>query len=326
MSKTTGKKKQQVSCCVHDITIFDDILPESLRVLFCKYAKKYTFQQERGEKTGQLHFQCRVSLKQKMRPTELANKLRNEGMQKFNVTVTSNANKDNDFYCQKEETRVEGTQVYTDENFKYIPRDVRAMVELRPWQKRMIDHCLTYNERMIDVVIELIGNVGKTRWTRYMECFYDAETLDFANDYKDIMRMAYDMGPKLVYMIDMPRAISKDKLYQFYGAIETLKSGKCFDDRYHYKKRLFDPPRVIIFCNSEPDLRLLSADMWNLWTIKPSMELVPYVAKTYAQRLKALVMLDDKEYDDTPWEDEESWEEIPEKDELMEDEDFVMLD
>lgn len=65
----------------------------------------------------------------------------------------------------------------------------------------------------------------------------------------------------------MPRAINKEKLAQFFAGIETLKSGYCYDDRYKFNRRLFDRPRICVFTNVEPDLKLLSKDMWKLWTV-----------------------------------------------------------
>lgn len=73
----------------------------------------------------------------------------------------------------------------------------------------------------------------------------------------------------------MPRAINKEKLYQFFSGIETLKSGYCYDDRYKFTKRLFDRPRICIFTNVEPDETLLSKDMWRIWTVIDN-QLKPY--------------------------------------------------
>lgn len=274
MSKRpTIQKKQLIQCAVHDITIFDDISVNDVRKIFEDISKHYCFQKEKGEKSGTVHYQCRISLKVKCRQNELIKKLQSR-LAKFHVTTTATVNKNEDFYCMKEETRVEGP--FTDKNNVYIPRDVRNMVTLKPWQAALRKELSVYNERTVDVIIDPKGRIGKTRFTRYMEIYEDAETLDFCNDYISLMRMAYDLGPKLIYMIDMPRAISKEKLFEFYGAIETLKSGKAFEDRYSYRKRLFDPPRVALFCNKEPDMTLLSQDMWKLWEITDEEELADY--------------------------------------------------
>lgn len=267
-------KTQSTQCCVWDFTSYDtNLTPDQIRTEISKHCKKYSFQLEKGEKNGKNHWQGRVSFKQKLRKNQVVDHFK-RFMKAFHVSVTSDANRDNNFYVEKEETRIQGP--FTDQNYKYIPRDVRNMKTLRPWQETIREELAQYNERQVDVIVNTGGNVGKTRFTRYMECYEDAETIDFVNDYKDLMRMAYDLGPKKIYMIDMPRAISKEKLFQFYGAVETLKSGKSFDDRYGYKKRLFDPPRIIIFCNELPNTKLLTKDMWKLWDINENMELIEY--------------------------------------------------
>lgn len=269
MSKS--KKVVENACCVYDFTIFKIIGEQELREILKKHCKKYCFQLEKGEKTGKEHYQGRLSLKEKARMSKVISMF--DGL-KAHISITSKENRDNNFYVCKEETRVKGP--FTDENEVYIPRDVREMTELRPWQNSMKEHLEDYNCRKIDIIIDTKGNTGKTRFTRWMVIYGQAKILPFCNDFKDIMRMGYDVGPQKIYIIDMPRAISKDKLFQFYGAIEALKSGYVYDDRYIFKDRLFDPPRVVVFCNKEPDLTLLTRDMWKLWTIK-DLKLVKYI-------------------------------------------------
>ncbi|QMW68659.1 replication-associated protein [Crucivirus-111] len=260
---TIGTK--QNPCCVYDFTLYDTLEVNVIRSNIEDICKKYCFQLEKGEKSGKLHYQGRISLTQKKRLNELIKILNKKGWANFHLSITSKENRDNNFYVCKEETRVSGP--YTNENNIYIPKDVSKMQVLRPWQKSLRDELSTYNERSVDVIYEKNGNIGKSSICRYMMIYDDAELLPFCNDYKDVMRMAYDVGPKKIYLIDMPRAISKEKLFQFYSAIETLKSGYCYDDRYKFTRRLFDRPRICVFTNTPPDTTMLSKDMWNIWTV-----------------------------------------------------------
>lgn len=275
--RTTVEKKETTNnqCCVYDFTSFDveslDI--DRIRADLSDICKKYCFQIERGEKTGKIHYQGRFSLMTKKRMSETIKCLREKGWESFQLSVTSNENKNNDFYVCKEDTRIQGP--FTDNNYVYIPKDVLKMSTLRPWQDTLIKNLSTYDERTVDVIFDPIGNNGKSSITRYMMIYKDCELLPFCNDYKDIMRMAYDVGPKKIYLIDMPRAINKEKLFQFFSGVETLKSGYCYDDRYKFQKRLFDRPRICIFTNTYPDISLLSSDMWKVWTIIND-ELVKY--------------------------------------------------
>jgi len=75
-------------------------------------------------------------------------------------------------------------------------------------------------------------------------------------------------------MFDMPRAMNKDRLYQFYAAIETIKDGYAYDDRYHFTEKVFDCPNIWIFTNRMPDTTLLSTDRWKFWEISEKNELV----------------------------------------------------
>lgn len=275
-SKTAQKKTQSVACCGYDFTLFDAISTKEIRDLLSPLCKKYCFQLEKGEKTDTLHFQGRFSLKIKKRLNE-AIKLFALKWQKFHLSITSNENKFNNFYVMKDDTKVEGP--FTNENEIFIPLDVLKMKTLYPWQQTIVDVLSIYDDRTVDVVYEKIGNIGKSSLVRYMMCYNDAEELVFCNDFKDIMRMAYDIGPKKIYLVDMPRALSKDKLYQFFAGIEKLKSGYCYDDRYKFQRRLFNRPRICLFTNEIPDLSLLSKDMWKLWEVSDN-KLVPYDNET----------------------------------------------
>lgn len=274
-SRSTKVTKKNVTnaCCVYDFTLFDDISTMDVRQSLKDLCKKYCFQKEQGSESGTIHYQGRISLKIKKRQNELIKLLKDKNWEKFHISITSNENKGNNFYVSKEETRLEGP--FTDENDIYIPKDIRQVQELRPWQNDLRNMLKEYDERTVDIVFDKQGNIGKSTLVRYMMLYDDAELLPFCNDYKDIMRMSYDIGPKKTYLIDMPRAINKEKLYQFFAGIETLKSGYCYDDRYKFTRRLFDRPRICVFTNVEPDKKLLSKDMWKTWTIEDGL-LVPF--------------------------------------------------
>lgn len=251
------------ACCVWDFTWFN-LRDENLALsVIEKHCKQWCFQEEKCPKTGNLHFQGRVSLKIKTRKPFW------EGQDIF---FTASHSSEDTFYVEKEETRVRGPWKDTDEKI-YIPRDVREIQQLLPWQESMRQIALTYEKRKINVVIDLRGNTGKSTFVRIMRVYKLARKIPYANDYRDIMRMVMDMPESKCYIFDLPRAISKEKLYQFYSAIEEIKGGYAFDDRYHFKERIFDPPTIIIFTNGIPDRSLLSGDRWNLLCINPKLEL-----------------------------------------------------
>lgn len=224
------------------------------------------FQLEKGE-SGYEHYQGRISLKVKSR-------LPKWPYDKIHWSPTSKANSDNDFYVTKEETRTQGPWKDTDENL-YIPRQIREIKELHPWQQQVADSRHTWDTRTINVLVDTKGNNGKSILKTYIGCQGLGRSLPFMNDYRDIMRMVMDTPKKTLYIIDIPRALRKDALFQFFSGVETLKDGYAFDDRYHFREAYFDCPTIWVFMNMVPDTEMMSKDRWKYWTID-NLKLIPY--------------------------------------------------
>lgn len=261
-------------CCVWDFTCScAKINLVDLKKWCINNCKKWCFQKE-VSKSGFEHFQGRVSLKRKMRLSAIID----NSPTTCHWSPTSNENRKNDFYVTKDDTRVDGPWSDELESKKiFVPRQIANIKNWFPWQKSVIDLCDTWDPRCINLLIEKKGNVGKSSLCCYLDVFSKAINIPFINDYKDLMRSVMDQEKIGAYTFDMPRAMKKDKLFQLYGAIETIKSGYAFDDRYKFTKCWFDSPAIIIFSNNEPDLSLLSKDRWKLWTINKDKELVPYI-------------------------------------------------
>lgn len=236
------------------------ILQKSLKV----WAKKWVFQKEEGD-TGYIHYQGRISLIKKRRLEEIGALLAKTELKGIRLSPTHDVKSFN--YVMKADTRIDGPWMDTDEEPRYIPRQIRELGKLHDWQQKVIDLSTVWDTRTIHIIIDEGGNHGKSTLCTYMGVMGLGRTLPFVNDYKDIMRMVMDMPVSGCYLIDMPRAISKDKLFQMYAGIETIKSGYAYDDRYSFKDKYFDCPNVFVFTNKEPDYTLLSRDRWKLWTI-----------------------------------------------------------
>lgn len=263
---------------MNQIAMYDfTIKAENLSVADIKktlkgYAKKWVFQLERGD-SGYEHYQGRFSLIKKRRQCELVGILAETPLKGLHLSPTHDTKSFK--YVIKEDTKIDGPWADTDEEERYIPRQIRELPSLHPWQNRVIELSKLWDTRTIHIIIDEAGNHGKSTLCTYMGVHGLARTLPFVNDYKDIMRMVMDMPTSGAYIIDMPRAISKDKLFQMYAGIETIKSGYAYDDRYSFKDKYFDCPNVFVFTNKEPDYSLLSADRWRCWTIR-ELELVAW--------------------------------------------------
>jgi len=255
------------ACCVYDFTSFEEDFNDIKK--WCeKWCKKWTFQQEECPSTNKLHFQGRISLKLKKRPTEIC-----KDELKFHFTITSKSNRDNDFYVCKEESRVAGPW-RDDDEVVYIPRQIREITNLYNWQKAVIADANVWNTRTINVVLDFKGNIGKSTLVNYIRAHRIGRRIPPVNDFKDLMRMVMDMPTSSLYLIDMPRSMSKSGLLGLYSAIEEVKNGYAFDDRYHFKEKIFDCPNIWIFTNTLPDENLLSKDRWKLCEISDSMDFI----------------------------------------------------
>jgi len=258
------------ACCVYDFTDnkYHDI--KELKDWCIKYCKKWTFVGEQGTSTERKHWQGRISLKIKKRLTAIPNPLN------FHFSVTSKVNMDNNFYIEKGDTAI--TPIYCDtDEVIYIPRQIREISSLYPWQEKIIQESKVWDTRSINVVFCPVGNIGKTTLIGWIRAHKIGRVLPLCNDYKDLLRMVCDMPTSTMYVIDMPRAINKDRLYGFYSAIETIKDGYAYDDRYKFKEKVFDCPNVWIFSNAMPDLKMLSNDRWKVWEIDKNKMLIPYM-------------------------------------------------
>lgn len=248
---------------VYDITIpKENISVEDLKIFFDTVAKKWTFQTEKGAETGYEHYQCRVSLNKKIRLNQCIDIFKEV---KGHVSVTCAKNMGNDFYVLKEDTRIDGPWT----NVKmFIPRDVKKMTNLYPWQEKLLELIKTEEDRIIHYIYDPDGNKGKSSFVRYCTVYKHALSMPPINDAKDICQAVCSMGESPCYFIDMPRSMPKDKLQSLYAAIEQVKTGTVYDTRYKFKQLIMDPPNVVIFANVLPNYALLSKDRWTMWTIE----------------------------------------------------------
>lgn len=249
----------------------DDII-KALRGL----CKKYAFQEEKSD-SGYVHYQGRVSLIKKRREGQ-ARKLFREHkcFAKIHLGITSTNGMGDQFYVIKDDTRVRGPWTDKDAKPMYVPRHVRAVTALRPFQTEILRMADDYDDRKIDVIYCPEGNKGKSILIGKARAA-GHRALPPVFDYKDILRMVFCMPTAKAYFVDMPRAIKKDKTSGFFAGLETIKDGYAYDDRYTFKEKTFDAPRIFLFTNKMPELRHLSLDRWSFWKIDSQFELVKFV-------------------------------------------------
>uniref|UniRef100_UPI004047DAAD hypothetical protein n=1 Tax=Polynucleobacter sp. TaxID=2029855 RepID=UPI004047DAAD len=247
--------------CCYDFTYHDiDKTAKDIILLLNLHCKKWCFQKEKGEETGKEHWQGRFSLKIKKRRNNIP-------MNLGHYSPTSTVNKDNDFYVCKEETRIEGPYKDDDEVI-YIPRQIREIDTLYPWQESIINKMNVWDTRTINQVYDPTGNIGKTTLIGYCRAYKLATKIPMCNDFNKVMEMVMCMPTAKNYIFDFPKCLSKENLRGLYAAIEEIKNGYAYDTRYSFKDKFFDSPNIWIFSNEPPNYDYLSSDRWKLWMVK----------------------------------------------------------
>lgn len=248
------------------------------------WCKKWVFQKEECPETKKPHFQCRVSLVKKKRLDEITSQVPLNGhWTPTNKTVHKGQNFN---YVMKEDTRIEGP--WKDSDYTEPPpftRQLRYFAEqpLRPWQDDVLKWCEEEDDRSIKMIYDTIGNSGKSIMAEYLEFKEKAFELPPMRVMEDIMQFVYSFNNQKVYLIDMPRAMKKDKLGEFYAGLECLKNGVCYDKRYCGKKRRFDRPQIIVFTNVLPEWSLMSTDRWEAYEMQSgySLKKLPLEGSTH---------------------------------------------
>lgn len=129
----------------------------------------------------------------------------------------------------------------------------------RPWQQKVLD--MMNDSRKVICVCDERGGTGKTFLAMWHAVRYRAVIIPMLHTYQDLMRAVY-ANPSELYFIDLPRALTKRQQKDIFAAAETIKNGFAFDERYSYRKRYFNPPKVVIYTNQMPDISQLSVDRW----------------------------------------------------------------
>lgn len=273
------------ACYVWEFTLPKrELSPRDVWALMRNHCKAFTYQLERGDKEGYVHYQGRLSLRTKIRETSAPTVFPGTGI---HISPTSNnARKGPPFYCLKDDTRLEGP--WTEKSFTEPKRKLKCITKMEeegllPWQTSILERIKGYDPRHIHVLVDTKGNNGKTwlmKWVQFHELgqiippMYSAEDLiGFTMSYPDMD----------LYVIDMPRAMKKTKLAGFYSGVETIKNGILYDKRYKGKFHMMDEPQVLVCTNMLPNPKYLSKDRWMFYDISKDKKLIPLDLANYAR-------------------------------------------
>lgn len=206
---------------------------------FDEKCDRYCIGYEIGSETGYEHLQCRIVLK-----SEWNIKYVIAWFPYGNWSPTSQLGR-NFAYCEKE-----------GKFFRSWEKGLRDYQTLEPvlWQEWFLEYWKKQNDRQILICLDKVGGHGKSTLRKMMVAQHMATYIPPMDKPKDIMRMAM-AKPSKGYVIDLPRAEGKvnDAVW---SAVEQLKDGYLYDDRYSFRDMWIEPPKVAVFCNDYEEGRI----------------------------------------------------------------------
>lgn len=223
-------------------------------------ANKYIFEKEIGE-NGTNHLQGYVEFDKKLRPLEL--KL-NKGIHWERRKGTE---QDNINYCSKDYRESKTKDIYKSDNVR-IPRPLKIINVLKPWQEDLKNILMEEPEdRKIIWVYEDEGNVGKSAFSKYMVVKHDALYITEGKK-SDIINIVYNyiLNKDLdILILDVPRDNGNKISYK---SLEEIKNGLICNTKYETGNKVINPPHIVVFSNSEPDMSKFSLDRWEIYNIQ----------------------------------------------------------
>lgn len=139
-----------------------------------------------------------------------------------------------------------------------------AKQNLRPWQQQLFDILEgDTDDRTMIWVHEPIGNVGKSSFCNHSIVKQNACVLQPGK--KADLAFVYDRQPIVIF--DCARTASEGGMDVVYSLCENIKDGRIFSTKYESVMKVFKPPHVVIFSNSEPDWEKWSVDRYAVYLI-----------------------------------------------------------
>lgn len=226
-------------------------------------AERYVIGKEVGA-DGYEHYQCRVVFKTEKDEHHLHSVFAGIGhVSPTHVRDFRYCEKEGKFYRSWEKV----LNKYTD-------------IELRNWQGETVADLYEQGDRQITVIVDENGNTGKSVLTKYLVSNRICNIVPCLGDYKDMMRICMAKAGT-GYVFDMERTQDPKKAIGLWTAIESVKNGYLFEDRYNFKDMWIESPKILVLTNDMPPLESLSKDRWRIYTISnkwgtPTLERIAY--------------------------------------------------
>lgn len=216
------------------------------------------------------HYQGYGCLKQRRRTCEIKKiAIQNNGLLsgvEISVASTEGLNALNK-YAMKTDTRVSGPWSDTT---SYRGQDI--ITNLWPWQDEVKKICSgTPDSRTVNVVVDEVGNVGKSAFCKHMAWHANALVLGWGKT-GDILNLVSKNQNRDVYIFDLSRSKPNDWAKDdIPAAMEGIKNGMFMNTKYETCQVLMKIPHVWVFTNARPNISSMSIDRWKFWTIKSNI-------------------------------------------------------
>lgn len=238
--------------------------------------KRWVFQLEKGDETGYLHYQGRMSLKEAKTMSAIK---KIDVFKNAHLSIESGSEDHGEFYCTKEETRVKGP--WSDKDKEIDPRVLDQWKIDHPTrvQDNIMKILKEQNDRQIAFVYDTQGGAGKTTIMANLEVRNYALSIpphlttpegigQFVCSAWNEIKEHPDFGRKILYL-DIPRAMkTASKWADFFTCLERMKDGFLEDGRFRATRVRVVKPTIIVFANTWPPLSSLSLDRWCAFTVE----------------------------------------------------------
>lgn len=244
---------------------YDGILEDVCSSIF----DKWIYQLENTVNNGRnnFHYQGFGHLKQKRRPDSvksLAISL-NGLVSGIEMSTASTAGITAlQHYVLKANSRVRGP---FHDGSTYIGEDL--IVKLYPWQEEIKNSISNRPDpRTINVVIDEVGNTGKSAFCKYMCWHHKIPVLGWGRT-GDLLHFVSKLPNKPAYIFDLSRSKPQDwGKDDIAAAMEGIKNGLFINTKYECSQVIMKTPHIWIFTNHVPNIQSMSRDRWRLWKIK----------------------------------------------------------
>jgi len=252
----------------------DDSIPVNTldlqKHLIAMSAKKFNYQAEIGKKAHTLHYQGRITFKEKFVKSTLLEKFSILYDTKHLTLAPERDKVSSEAYANKEDTRVWGSDVWFPH--RYLGKDLPRYLAVEPqfrWQQDLDRLVSEGSDRKIIVLQDTEGGIGKSTYIK-TNCFRSTDhvLVTVMGTPISINAGLIALGPKRVYHVDLNRSYPRSSLPDTMIVLESLKNGMLASSMYGKPSVLYmDIPTVIVYTNMiiyQEDLTHLSLDRWDI--------------------------------------------------------------